>query len=143
MNRPLMMTIKDTYKLWTEYMRSIALELGIPDSYRMVLTFLLRNPGASQKEIAQFRNITTASVSQIIKEMQLKGYVKKEIDDKDQRYVKLYLTEKGIACANELKKKISAADEKITLLLTPQREEEIIAYMLKLSEIIEKELPKC
>lgn len=138
-----MRTVHNTWKLWAEYMKSVAAQAGIPDSYRLVLTFLLRHPGASQKELAEFRNITTASVSQIVKEMELTGYLEKRTDPKDQRYVNLYLTEKGESCAEELHRSIHLADERITQLLTPERERELIERIEELSRIIEKELPKC
>ncbi len=143
MSKPLMLNIKSTYKLWMGYMKSLANAAGIPDSYRMVLTFLLRHPGASQKEIAEFRNITTASVSQIVKEMELTGYLRKETDANDQRYVNLYLTQKGEDCAGVLHKRIAKADEDITRLFTPEKESAMIEMLSELSEIIEKELPKC
>ncbi len=143
MERTLMRTVRDTHKLWMEYMKSIAVQAGIPDSYRMVLSYLFRNPGASQKDIAEFRNISTASISQTVKEMELTGYITKETNPEDQRYVKLYLTEKGETCAEEIHEKIQNADEMITRLLTPEKEEEMIRLLDELSEIIEKELPRC
>ncbi len=143
MEKTLMRTIRDTYKLWREYAQSLAVQSGIPDSYRRILPFLLHHPGASQKDIAEFRDITMASVSQIVKEMQLKGYVQKETDPTDQRYVKVYLTEKGRLCAEELHEKLHIADQRITELLTPEREQELMTRMDELSEIIKKELPKC
>ncbi|MGN1059114.1 MAG: MarR family winged helix-turn-helix transcriptional regulator [Clostridia bacterium] len=143
MDQPLMLVIKQTYKVWAHYMKTLAAEAGIPDSYRMLLTFLLRHPGASQKELAAHCNITTSSISQTVKEMQLTGFLKKESDHEDQRYFKLYLTEKGTACAQALRDKIHLADKKITALLSPEREKEIIAMMEQLSDIITKELPTC
>ncbi len=143
MERTLMQTVRDTHRLWTDYMKSVAVSVGIPDSYRMVLPFLLRHPGASQKDIAEFRGITTASVSQVIKEMELTGYIRKEIDAKDQRYVNLYLTDKGKAAAEEIHARLKYADGRITELLTPETERQMLEMLHDLSEIIEKELPKC
>ncbi len=143
MDKTLMQTVKSTHRLWIKYMKSIAAQVGIPNSYRLVLTFLLHHPGASQKEIAEFRHITTASVSQIVKEMELTGYLRRETDARDQRYVHLYLTEKGAACAEELHRRLTAADEKITQVLTPEKEQELVGLLQELSEIIEKELPEC
>ncbi len=143
MEKPLMLTIKDTYKLWAGYMKSLAAEAGVPDSYRGVLTYLSKNPGANQKEVAAHRNITNASISRIVKEMQMTGYLEKETSQRDQRYVKLYLTEKGEACAKEIRKKIHAADDIITASFTAAREKELISMLNELSEIIEKELIQC
>ena len=143
MDKPLMLAIKNVYKLWASYMRLLAAETGIPDSYRMVLTFLLRHPGASQKELAAHCGITNASVSQTVKEMQMTGYLKKETDDRDQRYVKLFLTEKGTSCAAEIQEKIHGADERITALLTREREEEMLGMIQELSHLLEKEFLGC
>lgn len=136
MERTMMMLIGDTYKLWTEHMKSIALASGIPDSYRMVLTYLLYNPQASQKEIAEYRNIRMASVSRTIKEMQLNGYLEKESDENDLRYVKLTLTEKGRQCAESIQRQVDQSDEQILRQFGADKEQEIIRQMRELSAII-------
>ncbi|MCD8118310.1 MAG: MarR family winged helix-turn-helix transcriptional regulator [Lachnospiraceae bacterium] len=142
LQKPLMRTIRCTYKLWADYMRSVAAECGVPDSYRVVLSFLLRHPGASQKDIAAYRDITTASVSQIVKEMQLTGYLKKEQDPDDRRYVKLYLTEKGEACARELHDRTKRADERIRELFSPEKEQEMLGLLEELSVVLKEKLPE-
>lgn len=141
-DKPLMLTIKETYKIWAGCMKEIAAQVGVPDSYRMVLTFLLRHPGANQKDIAAHRNITTASVSQIIKNMQYEGYLKKDIDLEDQRRVRLYLTEKGESCARQIRQRMQWADEKITMLFTPEKEKLMKQLLAELSEILEKEIAR-
>lgn len=143
MEKPLMLVIRDTYKLWSNYMRMVAAGAGVPDSYRMILTFLLRNPGASQKELAAHCGITTASVSQTVKEMGMTGYLKKESDPLDQRYVKLYLTEKGTSCAEQIREKIRRADGQISARLTWEKEQQMRELLAQLERIIEKELPPC
>ncbi len=142
MKRTMMMKIGDTYKLWTEYMRSIALESGIPDSYRMVLTYLLYNPQANPKEIARYRNIRMSSVSQIVKEMERDGYLEKKTDATDQRYVRLTLTPKGQECARRLQEKVDAADARTLQLFGEEREQEIMDAMDELSRIITDNLSK-
>ena len=93
--KPLMLALMETTKEWKSYMRKIALESGIPDSYRMIIMHLARFPGANQKELAEFSHKTTAAISQTIKEMQYTGYIVKETDESDRRLCRLYLTEKG------------------------------------------------
>lgn len=140
MDEPLMLTIRDTYRLWSNCMKKIAAEAGVPDSYRMVLTYLLHHPGSSQKEVAEYRNITTSSVSQTVKEMTLTGYVKKEVHDRDQRYVRLFLTEKGEDCAREIRERIRHADRKISRLFTEEREQQMKELLHELSCILEEEI---
>jgi len=139
-NKPLMLTIKQTYKEWANYMRKLALEAGIPDSYRMIIMFLARNPGASQKKIAEHCQKTYASISQTVKAMLQADYLTKEINTADQRYAQLYLTEKGQSGVNRIKNKIHEADRIITSVITPEKERDMIDLLDKLNETIRKEL---
>lgn len=143
MDEPLMRTILRTNKQWTLYRRKISQEIGIPDSYRMILMYLNRHPGASQKEIAEFRDITTSSVNQTVKEMLLTGFLEKQTSAEDLRCSKLYLTEKGKACAGQIHQRIEAAEEKITRLITPEKKKEIIDLLTSLSEQIQRGFPDC
>lgn len=138
-----MLCIRDIYKLCQEQMRAVAAGVGVPDSYRMVLTYLHRHPGANQKDIAAFRNITTASVSQIVKEMQLTGYLRKEADTSDQRYVHLYLTERGEACAREILQRVRSIDAGITARLTPAREAQLLELLEELARVLGEGFPAC
>ncbi len=143
MDEPLMRTILRTNKQWTLYRRKISQEIGIPDSYRMILMYLNRHPGANQKEIAEFRDSTTSSVNQTVKEMILTGYLEKQTDETDQRCTKLYLTEKGLQCAGQIRHRIEEAEEKIARFITPEKKKEIIDLLTSLSEQIQRGLPDC
>ncbi len=143
MDEPLMRTIMRTNKQWTLYRRKISQEIGIPDSYRMILMYLNKHPGANQKEIAQFRDITTSSVNQTVKEMLLTGFLEKQTDETDQRCTKLYLTEKGQQCAVHIRQRIEEAEEKVARFITPEKKKEIIELLTALSDQIQRGLPDC
>ncbi len=142
MEQTLMLSIKNTYKEWANYMKQLAVSSGIPDSYRMILIFLYKNPGASQRELAAHCNVTTSAISQTVKEMRMTGYLKKEADDNDQRYVNLFLTEKGTESAGIILDKVHLADARITELLTEEKEQLLRDLIKQLSEIIVNELPE-
>ena len=139
-NKPLMLVIKHTYREWTNFMRKLALEAGIPDSYRMIVMYLARHPGTSQKDLAEHCQTTPAAVSQTIREMQLTGYITKETSTEDKRFAKLYLTEKGQSSADRIRTKIHEADRIITSAITKEKETELIEVLNLLSETIRKEL---
>lgn len=143
MEEPLMRTILRTNKQWTLYRRKISQELGIPDSYRMILMYLNKHPGASQKEIAEFRDITTSSVNQTVKEMLLTGYLEKQTSEEDLRCSKLYLTEKGVQCATQIRQRIEEAEEKVARFITPEKKTEIIELLTALSNQIQRGFPDC
>ncbi len=138
--RTLMMAMARTRRHWNDHVKEIALEIGIPDSYRTVILFLARKPGASQKNIAEFADITTSAVNQTVKSMVEDGYVKKETDESDKRNSKLYLTEKGEEIAKKLRERMYKSDEVITAMITPEKEAEMIELLDKITDCIRRDL---
>lgn len=141
--RTVMMAIGRTRRAWTEHVRAVALKVGIPESYRPVIMYLVREPGANQKDIAKFADITTAAVNQIVKEMVREGYVEKMTDESDRRYTRLYLTEKGMDTAGKLRELLHRSDEVITSMITPEKESEMIELLDKIYECIRRDLSSC
>ena len=141
--RTVMMALSRTRRAWMDHTKAVAQEMGIPDSYRLVIMYLIREPGANQKDIAEFANITTAAVNQTVKEMIANGYLEKQTDEKDRRYTKLYLTEKGREIALMLREKLHTSDEVITAAITPEKEAEMIALLDKIHDCIRRDLTSC
>ena len=141
--RTVMMALSRTRRAWMDHTKAVAQEMGIPDSYRLVIMYLIREPGANQKDIAEFANITTAAVNQTVKEMIANGYLEKQTDEKDRRYTKLYLTEKGREIALKLREKLHTYDEVITAAITPENEAEMIALLDKIHDCIRRDLTSC
>lgn len=128
---------------WSEYMREISLAEGIPDSYRQVIMFLHRNPGASQRGIAEFVGVTTSAINQVVKSMTEEGYLRKEADPSDKRSCKLYLTGSGEDAASRLRKKLDEADDAITDFIGAEREQELMELLHRLTDFIRKDLGQC
>lgn len=138
--RTLMMALSRTQKAWERHMRACALEVGIPDSYRTVILYLSHHPGASQKMLAEFSDKTTAAINQTVKEMLANEYIRKETDGSDQRYTKLFLTDKGCEKAERLHGRLGQSDDKITAVLTAKKEDELIALLDSLYTVIREDL---
>ena len=66
-------------------------------------------------------------------------FVRRETDSADQRYAKLYLTEKGQAYALHLREEISKAEARVRLTLPAGKEAEIAALLEHLYEAVRKE----
>lgn len=138
--RTLMMAMARTRRAWNNHVKEIALDIGIPDSYRTVILFLARKPGSNQRNIAEFADVTTSAVNQTVKSMMEEGYLQKETDDCDKRHSKLFLTEKGEEIAQKLRERLHASDEVITALVTPEKEEELIELLDKITDCIRRDL---
>lgn len=138
-----MRSVMRTRCAWNGYVRQVALSEGIPDSYRPILMFLHRNPGASQKSVAEFVGVTTSAINQVVKGMLEEGYLRKEIDPSDKRSSKLFLTESGEAVGARLRERLEEADGKITAFLGEETENLLIERLDAVSELIRKELGQC
>lgn len=125
---------------WSDHVRKIAQEEGIPDSYRPVIMFLYRNPGASQKSIADFLNVTASAVNQVVKSMSDEGYLRKETDPVDKRSCKLYLTAHGEELAVRLYRRLDESDDAITAFIGAEQEDALMKLLHELTDFIQKEL---
>lgn len=141
--RTLMMAMARTRRAWTNHVKEVARSIGIPDSYRMVISYLHRNPGANQRNIAEFADVTTSAINQTVKSMIEEGYLRKETDGSDKRHSKLFLTEKGEEVAGKLRERLNASDEVITALVTPEKEAELMELLDKITDCIRRELTSC
>lgn len=141
--KTLMRAAGSVRRAWKQYVREIALSEGIPESYRTVIMYLYRHPGAGQRSIAEFAEITASAVNQTVKSMLEEDYLKKETDESDKRSTRLYLTEKGEEIAEKLYGKLNAADDAITALLGAQKEAELIALLEKVTDYIRGDLNAC
>ena len=145
MNHPntLMRAVGKTRRAWQQHVRACALATGIPDSYRTVIMYLYHHPGAGQRDIAEFAQITTSAVNQAVKSMQAEGYLRKETDLSDKRSSRLYLTDQSTAIAEKLHQQLAASDKGITALIGPEKEAEMIALLEKVADYIRKDLTSC
>lgn len=138
--KTLMMVLSRTQRAWVQHMRKCALEVGIPESYRMIIMYLSRHPGANQKMMAEFSGKTTAAINQTVKEMVADGFARKETDASDGRCSKLFLTEAGNEKAEQLLRRLHQSDEKITEAIGEDKEQELIALLASLHTVIREDL---
>lgn len=141
--RTLMRSVSRARREWSNFVREVAMEEGIPESYRQVLMYLLRHPGSGQRSIAEFAGITTSAVNQAVKSMLEEGHLIKEVDSSDKRNSKLFLTEKGSVIAERVFDKLDAADDAITERFGSEREAELIVFLDELTEFIRRDLSQC
>jgi DNA-binding MarR family transcriptional regulator len=67
-----------------------------------VLNQLWENDGLTQKQISKNTFKDYGNISRILNVLQRKGYVIRRNDQKDQRYYRIYLTEKGLSLKEPL-----------------------------------------
>lgn len=70
---------------------------GVYRSQHQLLMYIADNPNASQKEIAQLNHVSPATVAVSLKKLENGGYIQRVVDEHDNRYNKICITEKGRA----------------------------------------------
>ena len=100
-------------------------QTGVYRSQHRILMYLASNPDVSQKEIAHFQGVSTATIAVSLKKLEKAGYIKREVDPADNRCNRIHLTEKGekiVTQSHEIfyrveEKMFQGFDEKELLLL--------------------------
>lgn len=78
-------------------------EFDLNRSQASVLFMLHQRDSMSQKELAAQLNITAPSITSLIQKMERTGYITREPDQRDQRVMRLTLSEKGKSCIQAVK----------------------------------------
>lgn len=68
-----------------------------------ILMTLSKKGSLSQRELAQKLNVTPPSITVAIQKMEQEGYLTRRHDEKDQRVIRLYITEQGQTCIDAMK----------------------------------------
>ena len=68
---------------------------GVYRSQHKILMTISHNPNISQKELADRNEVSTATIAVSLKKIEKGGYIKRLVDEKDNRYNQICITQKG------------------------------------------------
>lgn len=74
---------------------------GVYRSQHQLLMYIAHHPGSSQTEIADKMEISPAAAAVSLKKLEKGGFVRKSLDESDNRINQIELTEKGIEVAEK------------------------------------------
>lgn len=110
--------------------------VGVTISQWRVISTLTRQPGLTQKEIADRVGIEGSTLVPIIDKMEKDGFVNRKLDNQDRRINRIYLTNK----ADDLWNSMIECALRIRKLSTKEIPEEQIKTMLEVLKKIAKNL---
>lgn len=82
-------------KLHRSFLEEKLRRTGVYRSQHQILMCIHDHPGASQKDIACIYQASTATVAVSLKKLEKGGYIKRDVDEGDNRYNQIRITEKG------------------------------------------------
>lgn len=91
-----------------------------------------KNEGITQKELSEHLYVGKSTTAKACKNLIAHGYIKKEQDQEDKRYERLYLTEKGKEIAPRIQATFSEVVEATTKGLSSQERDQTILLLKKI-----------
>lgn len=79
-----------------------------------ILPLLAQRPGITQKELAEALGVQSASVSEVLRKLERKGFVQREKAEQDRRSVRVTLTQAGWDHLNRPEADLSGAFQVLT-----------------------------
>ncbi|WP_050613695.1 MarR family winged helix-turn-helix transcriptional regulator [Bacillus testis] len=108
-------------------------EFGIGSGQYRFLLQLYRQDGISQEELSKLLLVDKATVARAMKKLEEENLVYRVRDQKDNRYYKVFITEKALDIKEEVFNKVHAWDETIKQSLTKEEEAQMIYLLQKIT----------
>ena len=106
-------------------------ELSHPQAF--VLGYLVQNPGAIQRDIAQITRTSAASVSSLLQGLERNGLVERRTEDGNERSKRVYATAAGMELIAGFDTAMAAADETILAPLDRAERATLHALLTKIT----------
>lgn len=99
------------------------------DGQYKAIWILYKHGNMTQRELLDFFGIKSASLSETLKKVEAKGYIKREKSEADRRNINLSLTESGVAVAEKIGKDREQTAQEVLKALN-QEERQTLADLL-------------
>lgn len=118
------------YRQSQVYFNYILKEFDITSAEYSLLLYLYKKDGITQEDLSTYLYIDKSAITRAIKSLEQKGYVKRQKDDMDKRFNRVYLLDKAKLFKNEIRKRVWSWNE----LLTEGLDEETVDMVLLVLE---------
>lgn len=97
-----------------------------------VLSLISRNPNTSAKEICSALFILPPNIVSLLKSLESRGLISRQIDDKDKRQIALSLTNQGKLLIKKAEKMATQSDKLTTQHISSSEREQLISLLKKI-----------
>ena len=98
-----------------------------------VLGYLVQNPGAIQRQLAEVSRTTPANVSMLLQGLERRGYVQRRSDTGNERSKRVFATDDGARAVAGFATAKAAATSSILAPLSDEEREHLHALLLKVT----------
>lgn len=113
-------------------------ETGVYQAQHRLLMEIYRNPNTSQNDIARSMEISAATIAVSLKKLEKGGYIHREMDEGDNRFNKITLTEKGNRVVEQSRKIFETTNQKVFEGFTEDEKSTLLTLLQKLNHNLTK-----
>ncbi|HOJ77040.1 MAG TPA: MarR family transcriptional regulator [Bacillota bacterium] len=113
-------------------------ETGAYHSQLRLLRVISRNPNASQRDIARLMDISPATIAVSLKKLEKSGYIRKVMDEADNRFNQITITAKGNQIVEQSKRIFEATEHELFEGFTEEEKVTLAQLIQKLDANLSK-----
>lgn len=124
-------------RLYYARMQEKLAQVGLYRGQAPIMGLINTYDGMSQKEMAQALNLSPATVTVTLKRMEKAGLIVREMDTKDQRILRVHLSEQGKAMCQKGEEQCRNVSEELLNGFTEQEAAQLRGYLQRIAENME------
>ena len=129
-------------RMYYSRIQSQLAEVGLYRGQPPILMLLYKNDGMSQKEMARALNLSPASMTVTLKRMEKAGLVLREMDEHDQRILRVHLSEKGREMCETGESRIGVVTAELLEGFTLEEQQQLNEYLGRIARNMERVVEK-
>lgn len=115
---------------------------GVFRSQHQILMYIADNPNVSQKDIAALHHVSTATIAVSLKKLENGGYIKRVVDQKDNRFNQICITPSGKAVVENSIRCFQETEERMFDGFSPEELEQLDTMLGKMRQNLEQLIPE-
>ena len=129
-------------RMYYSRIQSQLAEVGLYRGQPPILMLLYKNDGMSQKEMARALNLSPATMTVTLKRMEKAGLVLREMDEHDQRILRVHLSEKGCEMCETGESRIGVVTAELLEGFTLEEQQQLNEYLGRIARNMERVVEK-
>ena len=129
-------------RMYYSRIQSQLAEVGLYRGQPPILMLLYKNDGMSQKEMACALNLSPATMTVTLKRMEKAGLVLREMDEHDQRILRVHLSEKGREMCETGESRIGVVTAELLEGFTLEEQQQLNEYLGRIARNMERVVEK-
>lgn len=129
-------------RMYYSRIQSQLAEVGLYRGQPPILMLLYKNDGVSQKEMARALNLSPATMTVTLKRMEKAGLVLREMDEHDQRILRVHLSEKGREICETGESRIGVVTAELLEGFTLEEQQQLNEYLSRIARNMERVVEK-